>query len=89
MSNKFDELSYFIRNNMKMSQIYQPVMLIELLRKGGSASVREIAKVILDHDTSQIEYYEKTIKNMPGKVLGNKRNQITETIKQGKKIVEY
>ena len=44
MSKQFDELSNFILNEMRMSHIYQPVMLIELLGRQGSASTTEIEK---------------------------------------------
>ena len=80
MSHTFDELSDFIRNQMRMSHVYQPVMLMELLKGGGSASTRDIAKALLVEDISQIEYYERITKNMPGRVLTTNRG-ITE--KQG------
>jgi hypothetical protein len=60
----FDDLKHFIANVMQMSHIYQPVMLMTLIEKGGQASVRDIACSILAHDESQIEYYEQVTKNM-------------------------
>jgi ATP adenylyltransferase len=59
----------FIEKRMRMSHVYQPVMLITLLQGGGKASTTKIAKAILDHDESQIEYYEKIVGNMVGRVL--------------------
>ena len=53
-----------------MSHIYQPVMIRELLKRGGKASIRNIAAAFLAHDASQLEYYEQITKDMPGKVLG-------------------
>jgi hypothetical protein len=44
-------------------------MLMTLLENGGKASTREIARAILEHDESQIEYYEKIVGNMVGRVL--------------------
>ena len=77
---KYQELKEFISSSMRMSHIYQPVMLIELLkRKNCSATVEQIAKQILNRDLSQIEYYSKIVKEMPGKVLTNNRD-ITEVI---------
>ena len=73
MSENFNALSNFILNEMRMSHIYQPVMLIELLERRGSASVTEIARALLGHDVSQVEYYEHITKNMVGKVLTNSR----------------
>src|ERR1700693_5236536 len=55
---------------MRMSHIYQPVMIKELLTRGGAASIRNIAAAFLARDESQLEYYEQITKNMPGKVLG-------------------
>ena len=68
MSEAFSSLERYILSEMQMSHIYQPVMLLELLRSNGAASVNEIAKALLSHDASQIEYYEQRTKNMVGKV---------------------
>ena len=54
----FGQIKDFITNQMKMTHIYQPVMLIELLKSNGTADREQIAKAILSHDRSQIEYYE-------------------------------
>jgi hypothetical protein len=69
----FDQLRTFVDSSMRMSHIYQPVMLQYLLEHGGSASVRDIAATILSHDESQIEYYEQIVKNMVGRVLRNRQ----------------
>ena len=60
-----------------MSQVYQPVMLMELLKKDGQASATQIAQAILDKDPTQIEYFTEIVKNMVGKVLTKNRG-ITE-----------
>jgi len=62
---------------MTMAHIYQPVMLIELLKNNGKASVNKIAQSILNHDPTQIDYYKEIVKNMVGKVLTKNRG-ITE-----------
>lgn len=77
MIDAFNSLEHFIRNEMRMSHIYQPVMLLELLTSKGAGSVNQIAKALLSHDASQIEYYEQITKNMVGKVL-TKNRRITE-----------
>ena len=69
---------------MSMSHIYQPVMLIELLRKGGEASVRDVARSLLVEDISQLEYYDAITKNMVGDVLT--KNGITEKVKDGRRV---
>jgi len=66
----YQRLWSFINNEMRMSHIYQPVMLIELLKTGKSSS-REIAKAILPHDITQVDYYTQIVNNMPGRVLKN------------------
>ena len=65
----FQELKDFITTKMRMQHIYQPVMLIEILKKGGYASAKQIAKAILNHDPTQVDYYQEVVKNMVGKVL--------------------
>ena len=64
-----DELADFIEHRMRMSHVYQPVMLMRLLTNRGRASVREIARSILQHDETQIEYYENVTNKMVGRVL--------------------
>jgi ATP adenylyltransferase len=65
----YDDLIDFVMNRMRMSHIYQPVMLLELLRSDGSASVERIATAFAANDRSQIEYYRKIVNAMPGRVL--------------------
>ena len=69
----FSDLKKFITEDMSMSHIYQPVMLIELLKNQGSASEEDIAKVILNRDPTQLDYYIDKVKNMVGKVLANRQ----------------
>ena len=65
----FSELKTFITEKMRMSHIYQPVMLRVLFQRGGRASREDIAKAFLEHDRSQIDYYAAIVGNMPGRVL--------------------
>ena len=79
----FPELKDFLMNRMRMSHIYQPVMLMSLLKNGGVSSVESLAKDLLINDQSQMEYYDKVTKNMVGKVLtkkqcGQKRRKIIQ-----------
>jgi ATP adenylyltransferase len=73
----YQKLSEFISTEMRMSQVYQPVMLMELLKNNGQVSVTQIAQAILDKDPTQIEYFTEIVKNMVGKVLTKNRG-ITE-----------
>jgi ATP adenylyltransferase len=65
----FDDLLTFITKQMRMSHIYQPVMLKVLLENNGRISREAIAKAFLNEDQSQIEYYENIVREMPGRVL--------------------
>jgi ATP adenylyltransferase len=80
---RYLELKEFISRRMRMSHIYQPVMLMALLRHDGKCSVTQIAKEILKYDQAQIEYYEQITNNMVGRVL--RSHGIVE--KQGKNYV--
>ena len=82
MQTTYKILSDFLSNKMRMSHIYQPVMLMELLSNKGNASVEEIAKQLLIRDPSQIEYYSKITKEMPGRVLGKNHNLVTKDKQQ-------
>ena len=82
MQTTYTILSDFISNKMRMSHIYQPVMLMELLSNKGNASVEEIAKQILLLDTSQVEYYSNITKQMPGRVLGKNHKLVTKESEQ-------
>ena len=54
---------------MRMSHVYQPVMIKALLENEGKQTVQGIAEQLLKYDQSQIEYYIDVTKNMVGKVL--------------------
>ena len=66
---KYNELLKFINIKMKMSHVYQPVMIKSLLQNEGELSDYEIAKRLLNYDISQIEYYQNIVNQMVGKVL--------------------
>ena len=81
------DLMNFISKQMRMSHIYQPVMIKALLENGGQATTQEIAKSLLAYDQSQVEYYSLRTKTMVGKVLTN--NGVVEPIKDGRQITGY
>jgi ATP adenylyltransferase len=59
----------FLVHRMRMSHVYQPVMLKALIHGGGRASIRDIASAFLALDEAQREYYAEITKRMPGPVL--------------------
>lgn len=65
----YDQLVDFVQHRMRMSHIYQPVMLLTLLQHDGDCSESDIAKAISMRDPTQIEYYEAITRNMVGRVL--------------------
>ena len=72
-SHTYEQLAHFIKHEMRMSHVYQPVMLRELLKRKGAATVTEVARALLAEDRSQLEYYEQITKNMVGRVLTSNR----------------
>lgn len=55
--------------------------------KGGESDRSEIAEYILSFDESQIEYYEKVVDNMVGKVL--RKNKIVSKEKTKYNLNDY
>ena len=81
------DLHDYITNRMKMSHIYQPVMLKFLLENNGEASIEQIASALLSYDQSQVEYYGIRTKQMVGKVLTN--NGVVEPVKSGRSTTGF
>ena len=79
MSQPYRRLKQFISEDMRMAHVYQPVMLAELLKSHGKATVRQIARAILEKDPTQVEYYESITKNMVGNVLTKRRHITSKT----------
>ena len=67
----FPDLKHFLIKRMRMSHIYQPMMLMTLLKEGGVASIETLSKKLLIEDKSQQEYYGNITRNMVGRVLNN------------------
>ena len=68
-SDAFQRLRTYIAERMRMSHIYQPLMLMELLGRSSPAPAQDVARRILGEDVTQIEYYTERVKRMVGKVL--------------------
>jgi len=68
-SSAYDRLAAYINQRMRMSHIYQPLMLMELLGRSSPAPAEDIARRILGEDSSQIDYYTERVKRMVGRVL--------------------
>ncbi len=59
----------FLINKMRMTGIYQPVIIKHLLLKGGTCSVNELANTLTKYDAGVIEYYEKIVMRYPKQTL--------------------
>jgi ATP adenylyltransferase len=58
------DLMHFISKQMRMSHIYQPMMIKTLLQSGGEATTEKIATSLLAYDQSQVEYYSQTTRRI-------------------------
>ena len=65
----YERLRVFIAERMRMSHVYQPLMLMELLGRRSPAPAEDVARRILGEDVTQIDYYTERVKRMVGKVL--------------------
>ena len=64
-----EELLTFLRTQMRMSHVYQPLLIRSLLDAGGQATTRQVATDFAREDEAQVRYYEERIKQMPLRVL--------------------
>ncbi len=63
------ELAHFVNHRMRMSHVYQPLLIRCLLDAGGQATLRQLAIEFAKEDEAQLLYYEERIKAMPLRVL--------------------
>jgi ATP adenylyltransferase len=65
----FSGLKTFLKSKMKLSHVYQPLLIKELIENGGKCTTRQLAVFMLKYDESQIRYFENRLKDMPIKIL--------------------
>ena len=63
---KHEELIDFIKDKMSMAHIYQPLLIKELVKCDGAATVRQLAISMLVMDESRIQEYKKNIQTVAG-----------------------
>ncbi len=85
--NKFRLLVEYLSKRMRMSHVYQPVMIMKLLSNQGKAKADEIAFDLVQNDLSQLEYYTERVNQMVGKVLRN--NQIVSKEKNEYQLIGF
>jgi len=74
------ELIAFIDDEMRMSHIYQPLLIQTLVESGGQATLRELAVKFLTQEEAEIQEMMKTIKKMPVHVLSAKNKSRKKAI---------
>jgi len=63
MSSSFDRLHQFISKKMRMSHIYQPAMILQLLVDGGRSSINSVAKSLQKIQEVVLEVLSQINKN--------------------------
>ena len=75
----YDGLSHFIRKEMRMTHIYQPVMIRTLLEADGNrATAGDIARNIVSVDPILLEYYKGRVKVWPHKTPAKTQDSIPQ-----------
>lgn len=59
------ELIQFLTQKMSMTEVYQPVIVKELLLNGGECTKDELASKLAEYDLSVREYYRKIVMRWP------------------------
>jgi len=59
------DLLNFLNNQMSMTEIYQPVVIRELLLNNGMRTKADLATSLAAYDLSVQEYYERIVMRWP------------------------
>lgn len=84
----FDDLMDFLQRRMRMSHVYQPLLIRLLVESGGQSTLRQLAKEFSAFDEAQVLLYEHRLKTMPIPVLkrhgilSKDRNLVTLDVKK-------
>ena len=73
----FEQLRDFLVSRMKMSHVYQPLLIQTLIDSGNQTTIRQVAMAFAGIDEAQILLYEDRVKRMPLPVL--KKHQIVSS----------
>jgi predicted house-cleaning noncanonical NTP pyrophosphatase (MazG superfamily) len=63
------DLMDFLENRMSMTEVYQPVVIRELILSGGRQSKAKLARALAEYDTSVEDYYMQVIMRWPKATL--------------------
>jgi len=67
----YKELKQFIEKKMVMSDIYQPVILLELIESDNSASKEQLARALMAADVANMTRWQKILMRYPKQVLSD------------------
>ena len=81
----FEELQDFIAHRMKMTHVYQPLMIKTLLQADNRATAEDVARSFLNEDKSQLEYYTQIAKRWPSITL-RKHNVVSYSREDGRGV---
>ena len=81
----FEELQNFIAHRMKMTHVYQPLMIKTLLQADNKATAEDVARSFLNEDKSQLEYYTQIAKRWPSITL-RKHNVVSYSREDGRGV---
>lgn len=65
----YEEMARFVRHTMKMTSVYQPIVIRALVESGGEATDSDIARAFMGEDKRRLEYYAGIARRWPRKVL--------------------
>jgi hypothetical protein len=77
----YEELLDFITRRMRLSHVYQPLIIRALLDAGDLATVRQLALTLLSADEAQAQSYEKRLRQMPLPVL--RKHEVVSVDREG------
>ena len=73
MTSTYKELKQFIEKKMVMSDIYQPVILLELIASDNSASKEQLARALMAADVANMTRWQKILMRYPKQVLSDRK----------------
>lgn len=80
-----EKIINFLQNKMSMTEVYQPVIIKELLLNNGFCTKTQLAQKLAEYDFSVVEYYKQILMRWPkttltnhGIILYDRRRQLFE-----------
>ena len=55
------ELLDFLENQMSMQAVYQPLVILHLLMRGGFATRADLAQTLSEYDEVGLEHWDRTV----------------------------